>query len=191
MSYANLQEFKSDVSSSNPAELVQRWISAEKPHAFASADSYAEFIEKIKTDWRESELIQIAGSGNWRFSLNPKNTFREFNSKSDIDVIVVSSIYFQETWQALRLLHRKKWYQWGHQVQDQVNRTGQNIYCGFVTPKHIPDEGNLHRFDFLRKCNAYSTRSVGYRQVNLMFFRSIEDTIDYYIRGVRLAKRSR
>lgn len=190
MNYANLQDFKKDLVESEPSQLVEKWIQTAKPHAFSKVETYDNFTQIIKGDWPESELIQIAGSGNWRYSLNPKNTFREFNSKSDIDVIVVSSKYFHETWQELRLLHRKKWYQWGTSTRDQVMRTGQNIYCGFMTPKYIPDVSNQIRFDFLRKCNTYSSSLVGYREVNLMFFKSIEDTIDYYIRSIRLAQRN-
>lgn len=97
MTYADLQEFKRDVSTSDPVALVQKWITADKPHAFSDTSSYREFIKIIESDWPESELIQIAGSGNWRYSLNPKNQFREFNPKSDIDVIIVSQFYFNET----------------------------------------------------------------------------------------------
>jgi hypothetical protein len=190
MNYANLQEFKNDLSTSEPSQLAEKWIQSEKPHAFTDVNSYCSFTQKIKSDWPESDLIQLAGSGNWRYSLNPKNPFREFNLKSDIDVIVISQVYFHETWQELRQLHRRKWYQWGQTTRDQVMRTGQNVYCGFLSPKHIPDTSNRKRFDFLKKCNTYSSAHVGYREVNLMFFKSIEDTIDYYIRSIRLAQRS-
>lgn len=190
MHYANLHEFKKDLVTSEPFLLAEKWIQTAKPHAFVDMDTYGSFTQIIKSDWPESELIQVAGSGNWRYSLNPKNPFREFNSKSDIDVIVISSKYFNDTWQELRQLHRRRWYQWGASTRSQVMRTGQNIYCGFMTPKYIPDTSNRKRFDFLKKCNTYSTSLVDYREVNLMFFKSIEDTIDYYIRSIRLAQRS-
>ncbi len=190
MNYVNLQDFKKDLAESEPSQLADKWIKTIKPHAFPDIGTYDSFTKMIKDDWPDSELIQLAGSGNWRYSLNPKNPFREFNSKSDIDVIVISSKYFNETWQELRLLHRRKWYQWDKPTQDKVMRTGQNIYCGFMTPKYIPDTANRIKFDFLRKCNTYSSPLVGYREVNVMFFKSIEDTIDYYIRSIRLAQRS-
>ena len=83
MDYANLQDFKKDILASDPEELIGRWIRAEKPHAFQDIKSYRDFIETIAADWPESELIQIAGSGNWKYSLNPSNPFREFHQGCD------------------------------------------------------------------------------------------------------------
>lgn len=188
MSYSSLAQFAKDINSADPKELIARWINVEKPHAFPSAEIYDGFRGKIGEDWPESEKIAVAGSGNWRYSLNPTKEFREFHGGSDIDVVVISREYFERTWQELRAIHRQLWAQWGRSKREEVLRTGQNVYCGFVSPKHIPLVSSPYRFDFLKKCNSYSTGLVGHREVNLMFFKSVDDTIDYYLRGVRLAK---
>ncbi|MFV3326753.1 hypothetical protein ACNFG0_09810 [Pseudomonas sp. NY15372] len=188
MSYVSLKEFSTDITSRDPKELIDCWMRTEQPHAFSSSGLYNEFREQISTDWPNNEMISIAGSGNWRYSLNPTKKFSEFHDGSDIDVVVISQEYFERTWQELRTIHKKSWIRWNPTERAAVMRTGQNVYCGFVSPKHIPEAQNPYRFDFLKKCNSYSTGAVGYREVNLMFFKSLEDTIDYYLRGVRLAK---
>ena len=188
MSYSSLAQFSEDIISKEPKELITRWIRTEQPHAFASGEAYNQFREKIARDWPRNEMIAIAGSGNWRYSLNPKKNFSEFHKGSDIDVIVISQEYFERTWQELRTIHKKLWIRWSSDERAAVMRTGQNVYCGFASPKHIPEPRNSYRFDFLKKCNSYSTRAVEHREVNLMFFKSTEDTVDYYLRGVRLAK---
>ncbi|HGM5549894.1 TPA: hypothetical protein ACKP2V_000114 [Pseudomonas putida] len=188
MRYDSLEQFSKDIKNADPDELISRWIATEHPHAFFEQRDYNLFRDKIFNDWPSSDLIAIAGSGNWRYSLNPRNDFREFHSGSDIDVIIISNEYFDQTWKELRLTHRKLWIRWSGSQRESVLRTGQNVYCGFVSPKHIPDKYNRYKFDFLQKCNSYSGKTVDYREVNLMFFKSIEETIDYYTRGIRLAK---
>lgn len=188
MRYESLEQFSKDIINADPRELINRWIFSEHPHAFANHDEYIFFREKILKDWPESDVIAVAGSGNWRYSLNPRNDFREFHPGSDIDVIVISQKYFERTWMELRLTHKKFWIRWGAGQRESILRTGQNVYCGFVSPKHIPDHYNRYKFEFLKKCNSYSMDLIGYREVNLMFFKSLEETIDYYTRGVRLAK---
>ncbi|MDF1819010.1 MAG: hypothetical protein P1U54_10245 [Immundisolibacteraceae bacterium] len=188
MTYPSLNLFLQDIAQKDPGELVHSWLSSGIPHAFSSSDDCREFLGQIQSDWPDSEYIIVAGTANWRFSLNPKKDFSEYHEKSDVDVVVISPKDFNETWERLRGLHRKRWYSWPKHLRDSVMRTGANVYCGFVSPKHIPDKANQYRFNFLTKCNSYSTQLVDHRDVNMMFFKSLEDARDYYVRGVRLAK---
>jgi len=188
MSYSSLAQFSEDIFSQDPKDLISRWINTEEPHAFKSSEAYNAFRDRIAEDWPNNEMIAIAGSGNWRYSLNPKKNFSEFHKGSDIDVVVISQEYFERTWQELRATHKKLWIRWNFGERAAVMRTGQNVYCGFASPKYIPESSNAFRFEFLRKCNSYSTQVIEHREVNLMFFKSAEDTVDYYLRGVRLAK---
>lgn len=188
MRYSDLESFKGEIRETDPRELVERWLTEGDACAFSTSTELGEFATKIERDYPRADRVVIAGTSNWQFSLNPKKGFAEFHKRSDIDVALISPIDFEETWVALRDLHRKKWYSWGRDVRETVLRTGQNVYCGFITPKQIPDRANNYRFEFLQKCNSYSTSLVGYREVNLMFFKSNDDVIDYYIRGVRLAR---
>jgi hypothetical protein len=40
----------------------------------------------------------------------------------------------------------------------------------------------------LTKLDKYSTSIVGYREVNMLFFRNMAEVKDYYRRGVEIAK---
>lgn len=188
MVYGSLKDFSKDIKTVEPKELITKWLESDWPHAFSDQETYGEFWQVIADDWPESETIALAGTGNWRYSLNPFKNFREFDAHSDIDVIVISPEYFERTWVELRSYHRANWSQWNNTQRDTILRSGQNVYCGFVSPKFISDKGNRYRFDFLKKCNSYSSSLIDHREVNLMFFKSREETIDYYERGVRLAK---
>ena len=189
MSYDSLEIFLEDISKSDPIDLVQKWLNTDVPHAFQTYTKYKKFLGRILLDWPDCLSIQVAGTSNWRYSLNPQKKYSEFHRGSDIDVVVVSPIYFEKTWIELRSLHRRRWYSWPNQIRENVLRLGQNVYCGFISPKHIPDKSNGLRFTFVTMCNSYSNELVGYRDVNMMFFKSHEDAIDYYVRGVRIAKR--
>lgn len=188
MRYPDLESFKAEIRGEDPKLLIQRWLTDGNPCAFSSTAKLDEFAARIAKDYPYAENVLIAGSSNWQYSLNPKKSFSKFHPKSDIDVVLISPIDFEETWTRLRDLHRRQWYSWDRGLREKVLRTGQNVYCGFISPKHIPDRANEYRFEFLQRCNSYSTASVGYREVRLMFFKNDEDVIDYYVRGVRLAR---
>lgn len=188
MRYSDLRSFKDEIRGTAPGELVEGWLTDENPCAFSDAGDLKKFTDKIKADYPNASTIAIAGTSNWQFSLNPKKEFSEYNKNSDIDVALISPVDFEYTWNELRSQHRKSWYSWGPDQREKVMRTGQNVYCGFISPKHIPNRASGFRFEFLKRCNSYSTNLVGYRDVNLMFFKNNEDLIDYYIRGVRLAR---
>lgn len=188
MRYPNLTAFKEEIWSTDPATLVNRWLTDRNPCAFTSEDDLTNFSRRIARDYPQAEEILIAGTANWQYSLNPNKSFSEFHIKSDVDIVLISPADFEETWERLRHLHRKQWYSWGKHIRESVMRTGQNVYCGFVSPKHIPDRTSTYRFQFLQRCNSYSSSAIGYREVNMMFFKSMEDVVDYYIRGVRMAR---
>jgi len=189
MTYLDRSEFKDYLRATDPLDLVSRWMHTPLPHAFKAAEDMQAFTTAVSRDYPAASSIRITGTANWKYSLNPNKSFSAFHAKSDIDVAIVSLEHFQETWHELRALHRKKWYAWNRQRQSEVLRSGQDVYCGFISPKrHIPEKANALRFRFLQRCNSYSTELVGCRDVNLMFFKCDEDVIDYYICGVRIAR---
>lgn len=168
--------------------LEQLLFGEDRPHAFSSDEDKNTFFEAIKIDWRNTEHLSLAGTGAWRYSLNPKKNFREFSLISDVDVINISDNYFHETWDHLRQLHRDSWYDISAAARKDLLRNGENIYCGFVSPKWIPDKGNKFRFAFETRLEKYATKAVGYRTVTMMFFRNATEVKDYYRRGVEIAK---
>lgn len=182
------KEFKDLIVGTPPMELAKKWLDSESVHAFSDVDTYNNYLDLIRSDYPECENLSITGSGNWCYSLNPRKNFSKFHEKSDIDVSIISSRYFSQVWEEIRGYHRKNYYLIDKEEKDNLNRNGQNIYSGFVTPKWVPDRKSKTRFQYEINTNKYSNEIVGFRSVNMMFFRNEEEFLDYYIRGIRIAK---
>ncbi|MCB1099363.1 MAG: hypothetical protein KDN22_27580 [Verrucomicrobiae bacterium] len=187
--FTTREDFFDDIRGRPTEELLDEWLfGGRRPHVFHTDDEQSAFFEVIQADWVSTEQLSLAGTGAWRYSLNPKKEFREFARNSDIDVINISETHFYETWDQLRGHHRRVWYAVDHHVREQLRRTGQNVYCGFASPKWIPEKGNPFRFEFETRLEKYAGKPVGYRTVNMMFFRNHIEAKDYYRRGIEIAK---
>lgn len=187
--YQTLSDFKDDLRLMDSGTLLEKWLSNPLPFVFPNKDIARSFFGLILQDWPESQLIQCAGTANWRYSLNPKKNFREFNDNSDIDVIVVSQTLFNVSWENLRTFHRGNWYRLDYETRQKIRRYGENVYSGFVSPKWIVDRSNELRFRFVTALDSYSCADIGYRTVNMLFFKNEAETFDYYRRGIEEAKR--
>ena len=182
-----LLEFKKILLEEDSEQIVSDFLENNIIAAFQE-HQYTKFCEQTTSSFEDVELVRIMGSGNYKFSLNPDNNYREFNDKSDIDTVIISPQEFQRTWEELRAYHRNKWYTLNMNQKEKLKRNGQNIYSGFVSPLWIPDPSNQLRFKFIRTKNRLSSL-FGYREVNMLFFKNYEEVIDYYKRSVMLAKR--
>ncbi|NIB42109.1 hypothetical protein HBA55_21060 [Pseudomaricurvus alkylphenolicus] len=185
-----VKDFKSTISQFEPEVLTRECLYRDYVHALPEAVRYAEYINAISSDYVNSDHIAIMGSGNWGYSLNPEKSFRPFCEKSDIDVVIICPETFHEVWEELRDYHRSKYYMLNRYQRLALKRNGENVYSGFITPKWIPNKASPTRFQYDINTNNYSNESVGYRQVNMMFFKNQTEAIDYYVRGFRLAKRA-
>ena len=162
-------EFKLQLQLGEPVELARMFGLSKTVHALPHA---------------------IVGSGNWRYSLNPEKLLNEYHEKSDIDVAVVSSQLYQETWDEMRRLHRDRWYALDYNERARLNRNGQNIYAGFACPTWLPQLGHPRVYSFKSMLSKLSGPDVGYREVKMFYFKNETELIDYYRRGFIDAKRS-
>jgi hypothetical protein len=187
--FSTREEFFEAIRSQTTEDLLSDWILGGRlPHAFSSEVELAKFFEVIRADWMETEYLAVAGTSGWRYSLNPQKDFSEYSQNSDIDVINISESHFHQTWDCLRNYHRKVWYAVDHYQRQKLLRNGQNIYSGFASPKWIPNKGDEFRFVFESRLETYSIKAIGYRTVNMMFFRNTQEATDYYRRGIEIAK---
>ena len=184
------EEFKSIISSVEPETIVMECLYRDYIHAIPSAAAYRSYLDIIVADYPRAEHIAIMGSGNWCFSLNPEKEFRPFCEESDIDIVIVCRDSFEKTWDELRLYHRKNYYLMSSRDREKLKRNGENVYSGFITPKWISNKRSPLRFNFEINANKYSNEYVQYRKVNMMYFKNITETVDYYVRGFRLARNS-
>lgn len=185
----NLSEFKSALSKGEPRQLARDFVFSRTVHALPNEAAYKSFREKVKTYIPDAEYISIVGSGNWRYSLNPEKLLTEYHVKSDIDVAVISSRLYYETWDEMRRIHRNKWYALDHQTRLRLVRNGQNVYSGFACPVWIPQSGHPKVYEFKSMLNKLSGPEIGYRDVKMMYFKNEAEVIDYYCRGFTEAKR--
>ncbi len=185
-----INEFKDLIKDNEPLELAKQFLYQDSVFAISSKNEYERFLDEIRVDYSDNEHISIVGSGNWKYSLNPeKGLFREFNRRSDVDIVIISRNYFDSLWERLRDFHRNRYYSLSFHAKEKLKRNGQNVYSGFITPKWIPNPTSPLRLEYEININKYSNKSIGYRSVNMMFFKNEEEVLDYYVRGFRIAKR--
>jgi hypothetical protein len=170
-------------------DLVGKFFWSDLVTAFASGTLYDEFKQRVQARFDGIEHVSIVGSGNWGHSLNPDKFLEPFSQKSDIDVAAVSFEQFSVAWEELRKFHRNRWYELSPRVRDDLRRNGQNVYAGFVSPKWIPDKRSSYLFQHRVALDKLSDSMVGYRSVNMYFFKNSVEALDYYLRGFKTAQR--
>lgn len=184
----SVDNFKRIIWDLDPEDIVEESLFRGFTHVIPKENDYSEYIELIFSDYKCAEHIAIMGSGNWGYSLNPDKFLRPFGDYSDIDVVIICHEAFQETWKELREYHRSKYYLLSQNQRSRLKRNGENVYSGFISPKWILSRRAPARFAYEVNSNKYANKYVGYRSVNMMYFKNIEEAIDYYVRGFRLAK---
>jgi len=183
------EEFISSVRKDPPTKLLAEWLSTSQVVACKTTDDYQQFKEKVAGTFEGVTRVEIVGSGNWGYSLNPKKAFKPFDHASDIDVAVVSPAEFEETWKHLRAYQRSVYYSLSQNDKVSMVGVGNNVYCGFVSPAWAPIGKVPIRLPFQRKCNELSSQLVGYKPVKIMFFKSSTELFDYYKRGILAARK--
>jgi hypothetical protein len=184
-----LTDFMKFLKSKSPTTIAEELIFKTSVHAFNSEQDYQEYKSMMIKDHPAAYHVAIVGSANWKFSLNPTKGFREFNVRSDIDIAIICADSYLKTWDALRRHHRESYYTLDKEGRDSLRRNGENVYSGFASPKWIPSLTSELKQRYQKLTNVYSNRAVNYKTVNMMYFRDVDETIDYYIRGIRTATR--
>ena len=188
--YTNKEDFIAALKDTPAQALMETWLDNPLPHVFSNEAGKNQFFTKISNDWPEISVIQCAGTANWKYSLNPNKGFRPFSEHSDIDVISISEELFDETWERMREVQRSRWYELPYRERINLRRNGENIYSGFACPKWIPSQTDTFRFKFTTSLDTYSVAEVGFRPVNMYFFKNRDEVIDYYRRGIEAAQRN-
>lgn len=182
----DIEDFKALLLQETPERIVSYFLTTDDIAACPKVN-YSKFCEAASKQFQDVEDVRIMGSGNWGFSLNPDKNFRPFNDESDIDTVIISSREFENTWSELRTYHRNKYYSLSHYQKQRLKRNGENVYSGFISPLWIPDVGNQMRFRFIKTKSSLSSL-MDYREVNMLIFKNRDEVIDYYKRGIMVAK---
>lgn len=185
----DLDDFKKLIRQEPPEALARRFMRATTVHVLPTEVAYTGFKKNAAALFPAADAILIAGSGNWAFSLNPEKLWKPFDDHSDVDVVLISELMFQETWNDIRMVHRRDWHKFGEDDKQSVLRNGENIYCGFASPLWIPVKGHPRRYAF-RSTVGKLSRAIDEREATAMIFRNEVEAIDYYQRGFGIARRS-
>jgi hypothetical protein len=121
----NREEFIAEILERQPESLAETYLAADTVTAFPSADDYATFKARVQRYVNGVEFLSIVGTGNWRFSLNPYKSLKEFDQTSDIDIAVVSQEQFNQTWDELRRVERSRWYTFSKEIKDRLRRNAE------------------------------------------------------------------
>jgi len=97
-------EFMAEVEAGTvPSELVSRIILERLPFMFDSKEQYFHWrhmlAEGLQVDARDIVLVGSAATGR---SLSARKKFTTFNNKSDVDIAVISMVYFDRAWHWFR-----------------------------------------------------------------------------------------
>ena len=185
----NREEFIAEILERQPELLAETYLSADTVTAFPNADDYARFKARVQGRVRGAESVSIVGSGNWRFSLNPYKSLKEFDEASDIDIAVVSQEQFNQTWDELRRVERLRWYTFSYDMKEKLRRNAWDVYAGFITPAWIPGHQSKLLYQFKVTLNQLQDESVNFKPIKMLFFKNQIEAIDYYKRGFRIAQR--
>jgi hypothetical protein len=86
-----------------PGELVSRIVLERLPFKFESKEQYFHWrhmlAEGLQVDPRDVLLVGSAATGR---SLSARKRFQVFSSRSDVDIAVISTSYFDRAWQWFR-----------------------------------------------------------------------------------------
>lgn len=129
-----IEEFKYDLLDNSPSFICSKWILDRVPFLFnEDRISYIKWKEKLASKLGiDSKAMVLTGSSCCGFSLNPYKLYKKFNEESDIDIAIVSELYFDIAWKTLRNLGTKRFDLTPKQsssLDDHVNRL---IYWGTI-----------------------------------------------------------
>lgn len=184
------EEFFELIRSSVPDTLADSFLRADTVHLFSGRPAYDSFRVRVGRILTNAELIAVVGSGNWQYSLNPDKAFREFGKHSDVDVAVISERYFHNLWEEMRGNHREHFYALSYEARKRLRRDSENVYAGFISPEWIPNRDPYRAFEYRRLLNILSDQRVLFLKVKMMFFKNMDEAIDYYARGFRAARKA-
>lgn len=183
----DVEEFIRFIRSDSPTSIAEALLFKSHIHVLPSEEDYIQYKNMVIADHVSAHHVAVVGSGNWKFSLAPEKNLKEFHEKSDIDIAIICAESYLQTWDELRKHHRDNYYTLNHAKRQALKRFGENVYSGFATPKWMPSLRSELKQRYQKLTNKYSTREVGYKSVNMMYFRNTEEAIDYYVRGIRNA----
>lgn len=134
------------------------------------------------------EGVYVVGSSVFGYSLSPLKAGRDFRrggrpgDRSDIDVVIVSDVLFDDAWNALRIGDANRSL---HGTRETRDRLRTDVYWGFVGNTNVPAGTGPARM--LRGAMAATTARPPFRghTAKARVYRRHDDVIDYHVQSLR------
>lgn len=135
-------ELRSDILRMQPDWCATKWVFETTPFLFDNLEPAELWEWKNLLAQRldvDSKNVLITGSAAVGVSLNPSKRMKDFDSRSDVDVAVISTYHFDLAWRALRNLGTNR-FKLGTGQRSAVDAHVKNyIYWGTIaTDKILP-----------------------------------------------------
>jgi hypothetical protein len=172
--------------------IVHRFIIYEgAPYVFEGAEEkYLTLKETIASHFAiHPDTIKMVGSAKMGFSISPKQTWRELNDDSDIDMVLISERIFDTFWKEIFRFNI-----------DLVARTRladkryfkflDYFFSGWLRPDLFPFNNSTKEkwFEYFR---SISYGDYGYRKITCAIFRDMDFFQTYHAMNIRQLRAGR
>jgi hypothetical protein len=188
----NTEEFKENLKVYDSIYVYRKFLLGHRIWYFFQTfgeKSYAEKYDEFKL-YMSNHLnlhvnnIAIVGSAKLGFSLSPKKKYSEFNLESDIDIVIVSSEIFRNSWDAFIDLSNRYYLK-------EYKCITSNIFRRFISLKN-PDLRNDFFQSWAKKIDPckkdLQTRFGMPHDINYRVYDSWEDVERYHVLGLECLK---
>lgn len=169
----------------DPAAFVSEILFRAEPFAFRSQpQEYHEFKREVAGRLAvDQDGIELVGSARLGFSLNPDHLLREFSARSDFDVVVVSSVVFDQTWEEL-LANAASIVFANEDEKRRLRKTRENFFHGYLRPDHVPLATFLGREWFPKLAARFDAGVARRHEVHAWLFKSRVHAESFYAANV-------
>jgi hypothetical protein len=179
-------EARSDLRRLSDGDFLAKWYFRQTPYVFRhSIQLFETWRQKLAQDLQlDVESVRVGGSAAAGISLSPTKRLRLFGPHSDIDLIVVSSPYFETAWTWMREARRRPNLT---AIQRELIRDHMERLVFFET---IACDRNLQDFPFGRSWfSAFETARahplLNGRLIKARIYRNREALVAYLTNGIQ------
>ncbi|MFH0735097.1 MAG: hypothetical protein V1773_13030 [bacterium] len=187
---ANIINFKDDIFNKDISFITSKWVVEKVPYIFNNnLDNYIIwkelFASKIEVD---SKAIVLIGSASVGFSLNPGKNLKEFDDSSDIDVAIISQLYFDISWHFLRNIGLKR-FNYSQRVINAIDDHRERlIYWGIIATDRIIQILPFGKNWILASNEMTKIEPTKNRNINFRIYKDFDSLRAYHLNNLKTIK---